>query len=90
MGTSADNVHQELLLKNRSTLTLSGVLGVIDFDESTLTLSTNSGTVCIEGKDMKIEELSKENGKIVVIGRIDAFFYKTAEDKKGFMARIFG
>ena len=90
MSTVNAPTNQELLLKNRSTLTLSGVISVVDFDDGLLTLETTSGTISIEGKDMKIEELSKEDGKIIVVGRIDAFYYKTNEVKKSFFNRIFG
>ena len=85
-----DNVHQDLVIRDKKALTLNGVINVLDFSELEMTLETSSGTVVIEGEDMKIESLSKESGEINVIGKIEGFYYKRPREKKSFISKILG
>lgn len=83
-------VRQTLCLKNRECLELDGILHVESFAEDALTLSTKAGRITVEGENLKIEDLSKGEGKILVTGRIDAFYYTDgAEEKRGFFGKIF-
>lgn len=83
-------VRQTLCLKNRECLELDGILHVESFAEDALALSTKAGRITVEGENLKIEDLSKGEGKILVTGRIDAFYYTDgAEEKRGFFGKIF-
>ena len=61
-----ENNSKDYLLNliNRERLTLDGVKNVEAFGEDYLTLSTQQGEIIIEGSNLKIEELKKENGQI--------------------------
>lgn len=89
MERSNTSISQELLLKDRKALTLNGVLNIEEFGDNFLALKTEFGDVCIEGSEMKIENLSKETGEILVVGRIDGFFFKTDVENKNWFSRIF-
>ena len=54
--------NQELCLKNREKLALSGVLEVLAFSEKELLADTNMGVVLIKGDNLKISEMSDETG----------------------------
>lgn len=85
-----DNTHQELIIRDKKTLTLNGVINILDFSELEMTIETVFGTVVIEGEEMKIENLSKDDGIINVVGKIEGFYYKRPREKKNFISKIFG
>ncbi len=83
-------IRQTLCLKNRETLELDGVLNVEGFAEDLLTLATRAGRVSVEGSDLKIEDLSKGDGRILVTGKIDGVFYTDGgEEKRGLFGKLF-
>jgi len=90
MEAKSTDARQELILNDRKFLNINGVINIVDFTDTQLTLKTNLGTVVIEGRDMKIESLSKDEGRATVIGDFDGFYYKTLSDKKSLISKIFG
>ena len=78
-----------LIIKDRQSLTLDEVKNVIGFDEGYVSLETTSGKVAIEGDGLKIESLSKENGVILISGRIDGILYSDEKISKGVFSRLF-
>lgn len=90
MQESSTAIQQELYIKDRKTLTLNGVINVEEFGDTFVTLSTDRGTLFIEGGDMKIENLSKETRTILVTGTIDGVYYKTSSDQqRGWLSKLF-
>ena len=88
MIESSEKLYQ-ITITNRKTLTLNGVLSVDSFGEDYLVLCTSLGELTVEGENLKIESLSKENGEIFIVGKINAFFYKEEKTEKGFLKKIF-
>ena len=84
-----DNELQTLKIEARKKLTLDGVLNVESFSEEFLELTTNLGTLEVEGIDMKIEELCQSGGKILISGTINGVFYKDTKNSKGIFKKIF-
>ena len=90
MENSAIDVGTVKIVIGKS-FSMSGVNDIRGFDEGIVVLDTQSGRVNIEGKDLKIESLSKEDGKILVSGNVQGVYLYTQENKKrGFFARLFG
>lgn len=89
MNNQTDKAHQELVIKDRNMLTLNAVREIKDFSETLLIVSTDMGTVYIEGDNMRIESLSKDNGVINVTGSIVGFYYKENKPAKSVFSRIF-
>lgn len=79
----------QAIINNREKLVINGVLNVESFGEEYLVLNTSLGEVTVEGEDLKIESLTKENGEILIIGKINGFFYKDEKSEKGFFRKIF-
>lgn len=80
--------NQEMCLKNRERLTLSGVLEVLAFSEKELLADTNMGAVLIKGDNLKISEMSDETGELKATGRIDTIEYRKRKEKRGFLESV--
>ena len=81
--------NYETVLTNKEKLVLNGVKNVESFGEDYLVLSTMLGELTVEGKYLKIESLTKENGEIVIHGKICGIFFKDPEGEKGFFRKLF-
>ena len=80
---------QTIILENRKKLTVDSVTNVESFTDDYLEISTDFGGIALEGKELKIEELRQENGKILVTGNISGVFYKENKLQKGIFGGIF-
>lgn len=78
-----------LKVEDRTSLTLDGVDNVLGFDEEYVSLETRLGKIVIEGRSLKIESLSKENGIILISGRINGILYSDEKPAKNVFARLF-
>lgn len=86
---SGVSAHQ-ITLDHRSRLTVSGVDGVESFDESTIIMTTQCGSLIVRGSDLHIEKLSLDGGDLLVEGSVDSLTYEDdAGDRGGFFARLF-
>lgn len=83
-----ENIHQELILKDRKNLILNGVINILDFSDVELTIETAFGTVVVEGEEMKIENLSKDERVVTVVGKIDGFYYQKQREKKRLFSNL--
>ena len=81
--------RQTVVLENRKKLTVDSVINVEAFTEDYLEIYTELGKICIEGRELKIEELRQDTGKIFISGDIDGIFYGENKQPKGFFGRIF-
>ncbi len=79
--------EQTLILKNRRELTLNGVEYVVGFDPEYVALETVYGKLTVEGRDLVIDDLSKKDGKISILGEITSFYFSDkAEKRSGFLS----
>ena len=79
----------QTVMENREILKLNGVLSIESFGEDYLVLDTELGELSVEGKNLKIESLIKENGDIYITGKINGIFYKEKNDEKSFLRKLF-
>ena len=89
MNDTINRDEYEMTVNNRERVSLNGVLNVSSFGEDFLSLNTALGEVIIEGSDLKIESLTKENGEILIIGKINGILYKDKREEKGFFGKLF-
>ena len=83
------NTLQTLTLKSRRELTVDGVSHIISFDSEYVYVETNMGKLTVEGKDLVIDNLSKVEGRISILGEISAIYYSEVKNKeKGFFSRL--
>ena len=80
----------ELLLDNRSKLSVSGVSEVESFDETTVVLHTARGVLIIRGENLHLQTLSIDGGQVAVSGTIDSLSYEEPQKTGGFFRRLFG
>ncbi len=79
---------QKLTLTDRRDLDIDSVEGISAFDESYIYVLTKAGKLTIEGRDLKIDDLNKDSGKMHVTGEISGIYY-SEESKRGGISRFF-
>lgn len=86
---SGASPHQ-LILDHRGRLTVSGVDGVESFDDSTIVMTTQCGSLIVRGSDLHIEKLSLDGGDLLVEGAVDSLTYEEEDSRQGsFLGRLF-
>ena len=83
-------VHSYINIKDRKCISLDGVINIERFDEKCVSLLSEAGKIEIEGENLKIESLSKDDGTIVVNGSIEGVYYCKEKFDQGFFKRLFG
>lgn len=80
MNAEEKGTHN-IIMENRSSLTLSGVTEVDNFDERCISLYTQLGELVIKGRDLHINSMSVETGDMTIDGDIWALTYGS-KDKR--------
>ncbi len=62
--------NHNIILENRSRLSISGVTDVEGFDESSVSIYTIMGDLVIRGKKLKVEGVNIETGDMVISGEV--------------------
>lgn len=73
--------EHSLILKNRESVTITGVCDVIGFDEQTVNLSTNLGGLLIKGNNLHINKLDVDSMDISIDGNINSLQYLASSNK---------
>lgn len=72
----------KLVLNNRKTSLMTGILDVLAFDLNEILLETEQGLLVIKGKDLHVNRLSLEKGEVDVTGHIDSCTYSDVQAAK--------
>ena len=89
--TKKDMPHN-LILENKSKLSISGVTDVDTFDDSKIVLYTEDDSLEIEGYDLHIQKLNVSDGELIIEGDILSILYSGKDYKskgKGLLGRMF-
>ncbi|AFS79371.1 sporulation protein YabP [Gottschalkia acidurici 9a] len=93
MNDDLANLGQNIILEDRSKLSISGVEQVDNFNENTISLGTVRGGITIKGEDLNISKLNLEDGNVIIDGTINSITYinKEATGGKGggFLGKMF-
>ena len=81
---------QGLHLEGRERLSVIGVEDVSGFDESTVILRTGLGELCIRGRELHVERVDLEAGRLELRGDIQELRYDEPAQSGGFLSRLFG
>lgn len=84
-------VHK-VMLSNRRSGVLNGVIDVLSFDVGEILLETEQGMLMIKGSDLHVNRLNLEKGEIDLEGRIDSMAYSDVNPAKStttFLGRLF-
>ncbi|MBO5079070.1 MAG: sporulation protein YabP [Oscillospiraceae bacterium] len=79
----------KLTLNDRKKLTLTGVTEVMSFDDQSVVLETELGTLTVHGQQLQLKNLSLEGGQVAVEGEVAALIYAEPRQSRGWLDRLF-
>ena len=71
-----------MIMENRSKITLTGVKDKHSFDDEIVLVETEQGILTIKGVDLKMNKLNLDNSELIVEGKIIALIYSESEIEK--------
>ena len=77
-----NSVIQNIILENRSKLSISGVLDVLSFDDQVVILETDLGLLTVKGENLRINKLSIDTSEVIVEGDISGLTYSDKDMNK--------
>lgn len=84
--------EQNVILKNRSNVVITGISSVESFDENSIRVAVKEGSVLtLEGNDISIKDVNLEKCSLEAQGEFTSFYYDDGERTKvGFFSGLFG
>lgn len=67
--------NHKLVINNRKTSMVTGVMDVLSFDLNEVLLETEQGMLMVKGSDLHVNRLSLEKGEVDLSGNIDSVAY---------------
>lgn len=84
-------VPHNIIMQNRSKLSISGVEDVENFDDREVVLYTSRGKLTVHGTELHIERLSVDEGDLTIEGTVDSLEYSAEMRGRGsFFSKLFG
>ena len=81
---------EQIILKDRKEISLTGVTDVDSFDENSVVAYTNYGELTISGNNLHIGALDTEKGELSIDGEISSLCYLDNRPKsEGFFRKVF-
>ena len=62
----------KLVINNRKTSMVTGVLDVLAFDLNEILLETEQGMLMVKGKDLHVNRLNLEKGEVDIEGTVES------------------
>ena len=78
---------QDVHLFGRKLLRVSGVRTVSEFDDKSVVLALDQGSMAVSGKGLSVSKLDVASGEVEVAGTVDAIVYRG--QKESFIKRLF-
>lgn len=87
----AEFKNQNILVENRSKVTITGVEQVESFNENTIILITIKGGMTIKGEGLNVGKLNLDDGNVKIDGVINGIIYsdKDSSQKGNLIGKIF-
>lgn len=82
--------QHKVILTDRASGMLNGVLDILSFDINEILLETEQGMLMIKGKDLHVNRLTLEKGEMDITGRIDSLLYSDISPKGKNAESLFG
>ncbi len=77
-----------LMLDNRKSLSMTGVIDVSGFDDQTVNVKTALGTLVVKGSSLHINKLNLESGDVSIDGEINSLQYLSNNRDKSLRSRL--
>jgi len=88
-----ENISQEIILKDRKKLEISGVKKINSLNSEEFFINTTLGDLLIRGEDLEMLHLDIERGLLWIKGYVSAVEYienmKIKKDKTSIMGKLF-
>ena len=82
----------KIILNQRKSSSVTGVLDVLSFDLNEVLLETEQGLLTVKGNDLHVNRLSVEKGEVDLSGNIDSISYSdthhSKRNKETFLAKM--
>lgn len=82
--------QHKMIITDRASGVLNGVLDILSFDINEILLETEQGMLMIKGKDLHVKRLTLEKGELDITGRIDSMLYSDMSPKGKANESLFG
>jgi sporulation protein YabP len=90
MGEDRMALPHKLTLNERRQLTMTGVSEVVSFDDISVVLRTELGTLTVQGQDLQLKNLSLDGGQVAIDGTVSGLIYEEPRQRGGWLNRLFG
>lgn len=89
MNAKQPEASGNIVITDRKTIALNGVIDVLSFDESGVSLSTSLGLLTVEGEELRVKKMDIESGAVILEGTVNGVFYidRTASPRRGLFGR---
>ena len=87
-GTAAPALPHDLILEDRSRLTVTGVQKVLHCSAESAAIETEKGTLNLAGAQINLTSLDLESGEAKLTGRFDVLEYTRNAAAGGFWQRL--
>lgn len=87
-----DLKEQNLKLKNRNNLEISGVKKIESLNSEEFIINTTLGILVVKGSNLEMQQLDIDKGLLWINGNIDSMIYQNIESKKqknNFFGKVF-
>ena len=71
--------NHKLVINNRKTSLVTGVVDVLSFDLNEILRETEPGMMMVKGSDLHVNRLSVEKGEVDLSGNIDSVAYSDVQ-----------
>ena len=78
-----------VILEDRTRLSVSGVMDVESFDDRQIVAKTSKGSLILRGSDLHIDKLSLDTGDLVVTGLVTELGYEETAPSGSLWQRLF-
>jgi sporulation protein YabP len=78
-------VSHNVMMRDRESLSVSGVCDIISFDESGVVLETVMGVMAVDGSDLHVSRFDTDRKEVDLTGKVNGLVYA---EKRG--RRLFG
>lgn len=90
METKNIKHEQNIELKNRQSLNITGIKKVRAVNENLIILELEDSILTVNGSNIHVLKLDVEQGNMMLDGRFDVFKYSDGRQKGSLIKRIFG
>ncbi len=76
-----------VMINTRREVSVGGIKSILGFGDDYVILDTECGRLEIEGEEMKIEGLSKDEGVVNIRGKINSLYYSEPKNIKSLFSK---